>query len=114
MQNTLNISSNTHNNVYLRIKDIINTWITEKQYSQLYVDRTYLNNLTEFWLHISCRFDDEAKYSTLVSYMTKSKIYDRFWLDQQKSYRYFGKVFDEHDWILVNLQQVGKYTINNF
>lgn len=103
--NIANNSGNPHN---LRIKDIINTWIVEQHYPQkLYVERSYLYNITIFSYIIS-HYDINPKFLTLVTYKTKSNNYGYFVFDQRVMHVNYE--FDQNDWIIVNLHQTGKYT----
>lgn len=98
-----------NNSIYLNdkninIKNTLNNLIME--YPQLLVERIYLSKKTIF-KYINSEFDNNTKYSTLVTYTTKSNDTSKsFLLDQQKS---VSEQFDQNDWIIVNLKQAGKY-----
>nr|XP_012216454.1 PREDICTED: thyrotropin-releasing hormone-degrading ectoenzyme-like [Linepithema humile] len=94
---------------HLNITDVMNTFIlTEQKYSHLFVERNYLNAMTIFTC-INFTLDERATFLTLVTYTTKSNDYKSFLFDCQKPW-YANKKFDKNDWIIVNLEQIGKYT----
>lgn len=101
LQTVLNIDA-SHN---ISIKDMINILIME-QYPQIYVERKYSTKLTAL-SYINWR--SNTNVSTLITYKTKSNEFSSVWLNKL-TMLLNSNLSEQNDWIIVNLQQSGKYT----
>ncbi|XP_067216450.1 aminopeptidase N-like isoform X2 [Linepithema humile] len=104
-------------NVFI-IKEFISLWMVENYYyPMLYVTRNYSTNKTVFEYRYFT--DKDTKHlQTFVTYTSKSKlnfeeifVNKSFWILPQRSI-VITEEFDENDWIIVNLQQIGYYRVN--
>ncbi|XP_067216456.1 aminopeptidase Q-like isoform X1 [Linepithema humile] len=102
----------------LIIKKFISLWMVENYYyPMLYVTRNYSTHKTVFEYR-NFTDKDTKHLRTFVTYTSKSmlnfeKIFvnKSFWILPQRSIVITEK-FDENDWIIVNLQQIGYYRVN--
>lgn len=100
----------------MNIKSIINIWITKTYYPVLKVMRDYKNNIANIVYITSSDVIDKIEENWIpVSYTVQSSLNfekqrtNNFFLlnSLNRSHRIEG--INQNDWIIINLQQIGKY-----
>jgi len=97
------------------IKDTIDSWIMQRCTIVLKVTRNYATALPAVSVEFYNKLD-EKQYYIPVTYTTESKLdfnvtWTNFWLTPWRSK--IEIFFEKNEWIILNLQQAGKYAIKN-
>lgn len=110
MQTFLNKKNSTHR---FNIRNVINIWKRTKYYPVLNVKRNYKNSSMEISYVKSINiFDNKTEDWIPVTYTTQSQLdfqnTNVFWLNSiSQSYKIVN--ISNNDWVIFNIQQVGKY-----
>jgi len=95
------------------IKDMIDSWIMQNYASVLEVKRNYFSSsdLPTVSVELYNKFS-EKQYYIPVTYTTESKLnfnvtWTNIWLTPLHSKLHL--IIEKNEWIILNLQQVGKY-----
>nr|XP_012224231.1 PREDICTED: aminopeptidase N-like isoform X1 [Linepithema humile] len=105
--------------VYVIEEFISNLIAKRNNYPVLYVTRNLITGITEFNYVTSDFINKDTKHlPAFVTYTIRSLINfetifpsKSFWLSPQKPEKLL-EIHDEHDWIVVNIQQTGYYRVN--
>lgn len=96
------------------IKKLMDTWTMQNHYPVLRMSRNYHNVRTIIWSEMH-NVTKQNNWWIPVTYATQTSLnfnvtwsYIQEWLSPQKSFLYLPSI-DKNDWIIINLQQIGKY-----
>jgi len=115
MQTTLNESNHTNR---FNIKKIMDFWVTQNQYPILKVTRNYRDGRTVIWTEMR-NMSKRHEWWIPVTYTTETNLnfnitpFFQEWITSEQFFINLPSI-KVNDWIIVNLQQLGEYSMNLF
>jgi len=107
------VNTKTQNFAYTTLNEKLHNWITRMHYPVLKVMRDYENGeITISQENINVL--DSSLWWIPITYTTQkkhdfSRVLPTFWLEPRKNEMRLNETCKEDEWVIVNLQQAGKF-----